>query len=132
MNHFRGTNSPSTYKSWYGLWILVYQSSGNPSGPWSNHQIWIIQGTFGTNYQAGNNWSNVVLFVILMFLQKMELLLLDGMAQMLIQNSGWVLVKIILFIILFQVLVLVQDIYITTNNNTNINMSGTWNITMQT
>ena len=84
MNHFRGTaNSPSnTSRGMAGFWFR--QSIGS-SGGWSNHQVYVvIQGTFGTNYQAEIlGILHLVLIVILMFLQKMEFLQLDFMEVML-------------------------------------------------
>jgi len=58
MNHFRGTNGSATSSNLVSYGFQVYQSSGNPSGPWSTSvQIW-ISGHYGTN-GSGSNWSNV-------------------------------------------------------------------------
>ena len=58
MNHFRGTNGSATSSNLVSYGFQVYQSSGNPSGPWSTTvQIWIA-GHYGTN-GSGSNWSNV-------------------------------------------------------------------------
>ena len=59
MNHFRGTNGSATSSNLLSYGFQVYQSSGNPSGPWSTTLTLWISGHYGTNGTTGNNWSNV-------------------------------------------------------------------------
>ena len=134
MNHFRGTaNSPSnTSRGMAGFWFR--QSIGS-SGGWSNHQVYVvIQGTFGTNYQAGNTWNTSSCPY-----RYIDVPAKDGVPATRLygsdahQNSGWVTGKNYLIHYTYPSPVGAATSFIyTTNNNTNINMSGTWNITMQT
>ena len=134
MNHFRGTskNPSSTSRGMAGFW---WRKSQGSSGTWGNYAVYVvIQGTFGTNYAAGNTWTTSSCPY-----RYIDVPAKDGVPATRLygsdthQNSGWVTGKNYLIHATYPSPVGATTSFIyTTNNNSNINMTGTWNITMQT
>ena len=133
MNHFRGTDNNPTNTLRYVAGFYSKQSAGL-GGTWSNHifQI-VIAGTWGTNYDAGNTWTTSTCpFRYIDVPAKNGVPATRFYGSDTHQNSGWVTNKNILYHATYPGIGAYTNFSWNTNNNTNINMTGTWNITIQT
>jgi len=132
-NHFRGTTGSGTTTTVTTYAIMGVQAYSNPpSSSFGNLSMQVyISGTYGTNYQTGDNWANVPFRYI-------DLAAKDGFPATRLygsdnhQNSGWVTAKNTLYHNTFPNIGATTRYTWTTNNNTNINMSGTWTISITT
>tara|TARA_B100000925_G_scaffold248647_1_gene199410 strand:+ start:544 stop:1323 length:780 start_codon:yes stop_codon:yes gene_type:complete len=133
MNHFRGTSSgpasTSTVASW-GIWGRQAYNNLGGNTTWGNHTIYVtVTGWHGTTYTTGNNWTNVPFRYI-------DLPAKDGFPATRLygsdthQNSGWVTSKGSMYHNSYVPTGNYSQYSYTTNNNTNINMSGTWTISI--
>lgn len=133
MNHFRGTSSgpasTSTVTSW-GLWCQQSYNDLYGNSTWGNLTVnFTVTGHYGTTYTSGNNWTNVPFRYV-------DLTAKDGFPATRLygsdnhQNSGWVTAKGTMFHNSYPSTGNYSHYAWTTNNNTNINMSGTWTISI--
>jgi len=130
-NHFRGTaNTPTTTNRYVaGFW--AQQSTGN-SSTWSNHSWrFAIGGTWGTNFQTGDAWTTSTCpfrYIDVPAKNGVPATRLYGSDTH--QNSGWVSGKTYSIHGTYPGIGAYTTFIWTGNNNTNINMSGTWNISV--
>lgn len=131
MNHFRGTSNNPTITNRYVAGFFSKQSMGL-SGTWSNHGFNLaIAGTWGTNYQTGATWNTSSCPF-----RYIDVPAKDGVPATRLygsdahQNSGWVTSKNLLYHMTYPGIGAYTVFAWATNNNTNINMSGTWNISI--
>ena len=129
-NHFRGTNASGTNTT-VTLYGIRGVQSHTDSNPWNNLTMQLyVGGTFGTNYQTGNNWTGVPFrYIDLGALSGFPATRLYGSDNH--QNSGWVTGKGTLLQGTYGGTAMTRLEY-TTNNNSNINMSGSWTVSVTT
>ena len=129
-NHFRGTNSSGTNTT-VMLWGIRGVQSKTDNNAWGNITMQLyVEGTFGTNYQQGNNWTGVPFrYIDLGSLSGFPATRLYGSDNH--QNSGWVTAKNYLLQGTYGGTAMTRLEY-TTNNNSNINMSGSWTVSVTT
>ena len=101
------------------------------AGTWSNHGFQlVIGGTWGSNYAQGSTWTTSTCPF-----RYIDVPAKDGVPATRLygsdahQNSGWVTGKNISYHATLNIGSYTHFTW-TTNNNTNINMSGTWNISI--
>ena len=131
-DHFRGTDNNPTTTNRYVSAFYSKQNAGL-SGTWSNHIFYFtIGGTWGTQYLAGSSWTTSSCPF-----RYIDVPAKDGVPATRLygsdahQNSGWVTAKNILVHATYPGSVGATTTFSwNTNNNTNINMSGTWNISV--
>lgn len=129
-NHFRGTDNNPTTTLRYVAGFYSKQSMGL-AGTWSNHSFTlVIGGTWGSNYAQGSTWTTSTCPF-----RYIDVPAKDGVPATRLygsdahQNSGWVTAKSISYHATLNIGSYTHFTW-TTNNNTNINMSGTWNISI--
>jgi hypothetical protein len=112
-----------------GFW---WRKSQGSSGTWGNYAVYVvIQGTFGTNYAAGNTWTTSSCPY-----RYIDVPAKDGVPATRLygsdthQNSGWVTAKSTMYHNSYPTTGNYSHYFWTTNNNTNINMSGAWTISI--
>ena len=132
-NHFRGTSSGPASTSTLTAFALWGQQAYNTlygGATWGNITInFSVAGTHGTNYASGNNWTNVPFrYIDLASLSGFPATRLYGSDTH--QNSGWVTGKNSVFHNAYVPIGSYSQYQWQTNNNTNINMSGAWTISI--
>ena len=130
-NHFRGTNGSGTNTTvtLYGIRGVQSKTDNNA---WSNITVqFFVGGTFGTNFQTGNNWTGVPFrYIDVNALSGFPATRFYGSDNH--QNSGWVTSKGQLYQITYPNIGAVTRLQYPTNNNTNINMAGAWTVSVTT
>ena len=130
-NHFRGTNASGTNTTVTLYGIRGVQTTTNTSS-WNNLSVDIyVAGTHGTSYQQGNNWANVPFrYIDTSALSGFPATRFYGSDNH--QNSGWITGKSFLVHYTVPNIGAITRYQYSTSNNTNINMSGAWTVSLTT
>jgi hypothetical protein len=130
-NHFRGTDNNPTTTNRYTAGFWASQSKTN-NGAWGNLNFALaIGGTWGTNYNAGANWNTSTCPF-----RYIDVPAKDGVPTTRLygsdthQNSGWITGKQWSIQGTYPGIGAYTTFSWTTATNTNVNMSGTWNISI--
>ncbi len=102
------------------------------NGAWTNISVDIyVAGTHGTSYQSGNNWANVPFrYIDTSALSGFPATRFYGSDSH--QNSGWITGKALLVHYTVPNIGAITRYQYSSNNNTNINMSGAWTVSVTT